>query len=86
MILRVQAGLLHPVEDRVREGDLNIRIAVLRIAHADRIRRPVVGIHIVTHPRVVHAGQQRMADRAGGEIRLQLGIDGEGVQVPSERT
>ena len=22
-----------------------------------------------------------MADRAGGEIRLQLGIDGEGVQV-----
>ena len=81
LILRIEPGLLLTIEHGIREVHIDVRIAVLRIVHADRIGGTVVSINIIAHTKVIHPRQQRMVNGTGREFRLELCINRERVEV-----
>ncbi|SAE59897.1 Uncharacterised protein [Enterobacter cloacae] len=81
LILRIEPGLLLAIEHGIREVHINVRIAVLRIVHTDRIGGTVVSINVIAHTKVIHTCQQGMVNGAGREFRLELCINRERVEV-----
>ena len=56
-------------------------IAILRINGVQAAGGTKLRINIVARALIIHAQQQGMIQRAGGEFRLRLGIDGELIQL-----
>ncbi|SQD06741.1 Uncharacterised protein [Escherichia coli] len=89
LILNINARLFLLIQNAVRAGvcrifGIEVEIGIHRIVQIEQWHRVVVtkpGVDVITHTHKVDTGQQGVVDIASGKLALQLGINGEVLQL-----